>query len=82
LTFWSFKRVSQKWRKAERLSFKEVPEELREAERKVIEMRKKIEEMREKGVPEEDIAPYLGELAIFEKEYLDLLQKYREQQGS
>jgi hypothetical protein len=53
----------------------EIPPDLRDAELKVRELKKRIQLARMEGKPEEEIAPMMGELAAAEYRLRTLLAK-------
>jgi len=76
LGYWEMRRAVELAKKARGLPYREIPDEVIMQERLIEEQRRKIEEMRARGVPEEELAPELAKLTELEDTMRKLLKRY------
>jgi hypothetical protein len=72
-----FRKLVENWRKAMGLEHKEIPKEVLEAERKYLELKKRLDEAIKRKERENIIAELNSKLADAEYRYFQLLRAYR-----
>jgi len=71
--YWEMKQITELQKKAMGLPYKEVPDEVVEAEKAIAEKKKEIEEKRKRGWSEDALAALYGELSSLEYRLRQLL---------